>query len=70
MSDRVLDSGKLPDSWRKLNKLLAQTKTLLLQISRTVEDIEDAQTIERAKRANGNKPRIQWAQVKREWQLD
>jgi hypothetical protein len=37
---------------------------------RTVEDIEDARTIERAKRANGNKARIPWAQVKKELQLD
>jgi hypothetical protein len=39
-------------------------------MSRTVEDIEDAKTIERAKRANGSKPRIAWAQVKKELQLD
>jgi hypothetical protein len=35
-----------------------------------VENIEDARTIERAKRANGSKPRIPWAQVKEELQLD
>ena len=44
-----------------------RTKTLLRQ---SVEDIEDARTIERAKRANGSKPRIPWAQVKKELQLD
>ncbi len=54
----------------EFNKQLAQAKTLPRQISRTVEDIEDARTIERAKRANGNKPRIPWAQVKKELQLD
>ena len=42
----------------------------LRQMSRTVEDIEDAKTIERAKRANGSKPRIAWSQVKKELQLD
>jgi hypothetical protein len=31
---------------------------------------KDARAIERAKRANANKPRIPWAQVKRELQLD
>jgi hypothetical protein len=49
---------------------LLEVKTLLRQMSRTVEDIEDAKTIERAKRANGSKPRIAWAQVKKELQLD
>jgi hypothetical protein len=51
------------------SKQLAPAKTLL-QMRRTVEDIEDARTIERAKRANGSKPRIPWAQVKKESQLD
>ena len=54
----------------QLNKQLAQAKTLLRQMSHTVEDIEDAKTIERAKLANGSKPRIPWSQVKRELQLD
>ena len=35
-----------------------------------VEDIEDARTVERAKAAHGNKPRIQWAQVKKEAGLE
>ena len=52
------------------SKQLAQAKALLRQMSQTVEDIEDARTIERAKRANGNKPRIPWAQVKKELHLD
>ena len=63
-------TAKPPGNWTQLNKQLAQAKTLLRQMSRTVEDIEDARTIERAKRANGSKPRIPWAQVKRELQLD
>ena len=54
----------------RLNQQLAQAKNLLRQMRATVEDIEDARTIERAKRANGNKPRILWAQVKKELQLD
>jgi hypothetical protein len=59
-------------SWsaRLLNKHLAQAKALLRDMRQTVEDIEDARTIERAKRANGNKSRIPWAQVKEQLQLE
>jgi len=70
MSNSTLTSAKPPGNWRQLNKQLAQAKTLLRQMSQTVEDIEDARTIERAKRANGKKPRIPWAQVKKELKLD
>jgi hypothetical protein len=59
-----------PGNWTQINKQLVQAKALLRQMSRTVEDIEDARTIERAKRANGSKSRIPWAQVKKELQLD
>ena len=44
---------------------LPQAEALLRQMRQTVEDIEDARPIERAKRANGNKPRIPWLQVKK-----
>ena len=67
MSNATLTSAKAPGNWAQLNKQLTQAKTLLRQMSRTVEDIEDARTI---KRANGGKPRIPWAQVKKELQLD
>ena len=70
MSKSTLTSAKPPGNWTQLNKQLAQAKTLLRQMSQTVEDIEDARIIERAKRANGDKPRIPWAQVKKELQLD
>ena len=70
MSNAALTSTKPPGNWTQLNKQLAQAKTLLRQISRTVEDIEDARAIERAKRANAHKPRVPWAQVKKELQLD
>jgi hypothetical protein len=60
---------KTPGNWTQLNKQLTQAKALLRQMRQTVEDIEDARTIERSKRAHGNKPRIPWAQVKRELQL-
>ena len=70
MSDAVLTSARPPGNWTQLNKQLVQAKTLLSQMSRTVEDIEDARTIERAKRANAGKAFIPWAQVKKELQLD
>jgi len=63
-------TAKPPGNWMQLNKQLVQAKALLRQLSRTIEDIEDARTIELAKRANGSKPRIPWAQVKKELQLD
>ena len=70
MSNRTFTSAKPPGNWTQLNKQLAQAKALLRRMSQTVEDIEDARTIERAKRANGSKPRIPWAQVKKELKLD
>jgi hypothetical protein len=38
-------TAKPPGNWTQLNKQLVQAKTLLRQMSRTVEDIEDAKTI-------------------------
>jgi hypothetical protein len=70
MSNATVTSAKPVGNWTQLNKPVAQAKTLLRQMSRTVEDIEDARLIERAKRANTGKPRIPWAQVKKELQLD
>ena len=70
MSNSTLTSAKPPANWTQLNKQLAQAKALLRRMSQTVEDIEDARTIERAKRANGSKPRIPLAQVKKELKLD
>ena len=61
---------KSKSNWTLLRRQLTQAKALLRQMRQTVEDIEDARTIERAKRANGNKPRIPWSQVKKQLQLD
>jgi len=69
MSNATLTPARPPGNWRQLNKQLVQAKALLRQMSQTVEDIQGARTIERAKRANGGKPRIPWAQVKKELQL-
>jgi len=70
MSNATLSTAKASANWTRLNKQLTQAKTLLRQMSKTVEDIEDARTIERAKRTNGGKPRIPWAQVKKELRLE
>ena len=70
MSNVTLTDAKPPGNWTQLDKQLAQAKTLLRQLRETVADIEDARTIERAKRANGHKPRIPWSQVKKELQVD
>lgn len=69
MSNGTL-TAKPPGNWTQLNKQLAQAKALMRQMQRTVEDIEDARTIERAKRANAGEPRVPWPQVKKELQLD
>jgi len=53
-----------------LDTQLTQAKSLMRQMRQTVEDVEDARTIERAKSAHGNKPRIPWPQVKKEAGLD
>lgn len=70
MSNAALTKTKNKNNWTQLDKQLAQAKSLLRQMRETVADIEDARTIERAKRANGHKPRISWSQVKKELQLD
>ena len=70
MSNATLKEAKPLGNWTQLNKQLAQAKTLLRRMRETVEDIEDARTIERAKRANSNKPRIPWSRIKKELPLD
>ncbi|MGA2863234.1 MAG: hypothetical protein ABSF95_01975 [Verrucomicrobiota bacterium] len=44
--------------------------TRFRRMRQTVEDIEDARTIERAKSAHGKKLRIPWSQVRKEAGLD
>ena len=70
MGNAAAPRAKSQNNWTVLNKQLIQAKALLRKMSQTVEDIEDARTIERAKRTNGSKPRIPWSQVKKELQLD
>ena len=45
-------------------------RPLSVTCKETIEDIEDARIIERAKAAHGNKPRIPWSQVKKDLKLD
>lgn len=66
MSNVTLTRPKSEGNWTQLNKQVSHAKTLLRQLRETVEDIEDARTIERAKKAHGKQPRIPWAQAKKE----
>ena len=70
MNNTLALPNKTRAAWTQLDKQLVQAKSLLRQMRQTVEDVEDARTIERAKRAHGSKPRIPWAQVKKEAGLD
>ena len=66
MSNTAMARPKPEGDWTLLNKQVAQAKSLLRQLRATVEDIEDARIIERAKKAHGKQPRIPWSQVKKE----
>ena len=68
MSNTLVEKSRA--SWTQLDKQLIQAKNLMRQMHQTVQDIEDARTIERAKRAHGPKPRIPWSEVKKELALD
>ena len=70
MSNTVAAPNVSRTAWNQLNKQLTQAKALLRQMRQTVADVEDARTIERAKAAHGNRPRIPWSQVKKEAGLD
>jgi hypothetical protein len=54
----------------QLDRQIIQARALMRKMRETIEDIEDAQTIERAKKANGKKPRMPWTEVKKELGLD
>ncbi len=68
MSNTMVEKSRA--SWTQLAKQLIQAKNLMRQMRQTVEDIEDARIIERAKRAHGQKSRIPWSEVKKELALD
>lgn len=66
MSNGAVAQNKPPAGWARLDKQLAQARSVMRRMRQTVEDIEDARTIERAKRANGKKPHIPWPEVKKQ----
>jgi hypothetical protein len=70
MSNTIALPDKTRASWTQLDKQLAEAKSIMRRMRQTVEDVEDARTIEQAKRAHGQKPRIPWSQVKKEAGLD
>jgi len=70
MSNTLAMPTKSRASWAQLEAQLSEAKSLLRRMRQTVADIEDARTIERAKTAHGKKPRIPWAQAKKELGLD
>jgi hypothetical protein len=70
MSNATLAKPKSKPDWSDLNRQVTQAKALIRSMRQMIEDIEDARTIERAKKANGNKPGIPWSQAKKELGLD
>ena len=70
MGNMIAVPNKPWASWAQLETQLNQAKSILRRLHQTVEDLEDARTIERAKTAHGKKPRIPWSQVKKEVGLD
>ena len=70
MSNATLARSKPEANWALLDKQVARATSLLRQMQDTIEDIEDARTIERVKKAHGHRPRIPWSRVKKELGLD
>ncbi len=58
------------ENWEKLDHQVSQARELLVNLSSTIEDIEDAKAIEQAKAANGDKPTVPWAKACEELGLD
>ena len=70
MSNATLARSKTEANWALLDKQVTRAKSLLRQMQDTIEDIEDARTIERVKKAHGHRPRIPRSRVKKELGLD
>lgn len=70
MSSATVAKPKPKADWKRLNQQVAQAKALLREMRETIEDIEDARISERAKQANGSKPRVPWSEIKREFGFD
>ena len=70
MTDAALARSKPEANWALLDKQVARATSLLRQMRDAIEDIEDARTLERVKKAHGRRPRIPWSRVKKELGLD
>jgi hypothetical protein len=57
---------KKPAVIRTLETQLRGVKTVLRELQKTVEDLEDALLIEKAKLRNGKKPLLDWEDVAKE----
>jgi len=70
MSNATVAKAKPNAHWKRLKQQVTEAKALIREMRETIEDIEDARTIERAKKANGNKPRVPWSEIKKEFGFD
>jgi hypothetical protein len=59
-------TAKKPAAIRTLETQLRGVKSVLRELQETVEDLEDALLIEKAKLRNGNKPLLDWEDVAKE----
>ncbi len=57
---------KKPNAIHSLETQLRGVKAVLRELQETVEDLEDALLIEKAKRRNGKKPLLDWEDVAKE----
>jgi len=61
-----VSSIKKPNALRSLETQLRGVKAVLRELQETVEDLEDALIIEKAKLRNGKKPLLNWEDVAKE----
>jgi len=54
----------------RLQRQISRGKAVLRELRDTLEDLDDRLELARAKKRNGNKPGIPWAQAKKELGLD
>lgn len=54
----------------RLQRQITKGKAVLRELRDTLEDLDDRLELARAKKRNGNKPGVPWAQAKKELGLD
>jgi hypothetical protein len=54
----------------RLQRQVTEGKVVLRELRDTLEDLDDRLELARAKKRNGNKPGLPWAQAKKELGLD